>query len=93
MLAYRGEWADYTFARVLGHHVTFDVSDTTWVNSTGLAAAYLYVYNPSGTQVQSLALSSSPTHLDFTPTATGTWTVHLVPHTDSTGSASITPTF
>ena len=93
VIAVGGQQLSYTFSGAIGHHVTFDVSATTWHNGTAAGSAKLYVYNPSGGYVAFLGMSSTPTHLDFTPTATGTYTVNLVPDSNSTGSATIKPTF
>ncbi len=91
-LAYEGQHADYTFTAVTGQHVTLAIADPS--SAPPGARLQMNVYDSSGAQDASgTVFSTSPTEVDFTPTAdqAGPTTVVISPYdTGATGSFRLT---
>lgn len=84
-VAVAGQDIQYSFAATQGHHLTVNITATSWKPGT----AYLHFYNPTGSRQYYCQLTATPRSCDFTPNATGTWTrtrtIKLDPTGDTTG--------
>src|SRR2546425_492596 len=94
MMEYAGSLAVYTFTAVAGHHVKLAITKP----HVFPAGTYLKmnVYDSSGNpDANGVVIGTSPTEIDFTPTAAeaGTTTVVISPYNfETTGSFTLTYT-
>jgi len=91
-LSYGGQHADYTFTAVAGKHVTLAITNPK-VNPTG-DSLQMQVYDASGApDAGAVGITTSPTEIDFTPSAAeaGATTVVISPYSfGATGSFTLT---
>jgi hypothetical protein len=90
VIATAGQQAQYTFAATAGAHVTFQVTAFDLTDDSSDGYVYLYFYEPGSSSSYTSCGFSSNSYCDFTPPQTGTWTVDVVPYSDSVGSLTLT---
>jgi YD repeat-containing protein len=80
-----GQYAQYTFTATAGKYITLRVDPTSIapVNSE----LVLRVYNPTGTQIGVVAVTTTGATINLTNLAAGTYTVTIVPTYAATGQA------
>jgi len=87
-----GQKVNYTFAGKVNKHVTFQVSKFNFSNGGSGGEIVLDFSKPGASSVYTSCVFTGDDFCSFTPPLTGTWSVELVPVSDSVGSLTLTMT-